>query len=321
MLTHHTKHEVYQRHKIQDHSQYETRKHEIMNVMKKDTFQKIYQQYHLPAMTVFKNEKENNAISLHINPIGLSTIDIYIDGMKYRMLIDTGAQITSIKMKYTTSFININQTMNAGSIGGSQKELPLFQCRKLTFANIICEQVCMLGIQDQFIPTSIFQKRWLDFDGILGWDILSQIDFELDMMKKQFYVIENCYQFAYQNLFPGIFPLMLVEDDHHNLLTLGIDTGSKISWINEDFFTVNQYLKKTETTMSSVGIHGLEKQQVSILDSFIFYLYKSKITIKNVPTARSDIYEHLHIDGVLGNQIYKDRKIRFINSEGVLLIA
>ena len=80
---------------------------------------------------------------------------------------------------------------------------------------------------------SLTNKGFYLFDGIIGWDILSQLDFEIDDVAKVFKVLENRYSFAYPNMVKALFPLLLVKDEKGNVLKMGLDTGARCGWVNK----------------------------------------------------------------------------------------
>ncbi|EFP61975.1 hypothetical protein HMPREF0983_01476 [Erysipelotrichaceae bacterium 3_1_53] len=69
------------------------------------------------------------------------------------------------------------------------------------------------------------------------------------------------------------------------------------------------------------GVHGLEKMDLKIVKEWTLFVDKAEITLKDTMTGRVDLFEHFTFDGVFGNEIFKRRRIRIINSAGMVLLA
>ena len=110
------------------------------------------------------------------------------------------------------------------------------------------------------------------FDGILGWDILSTIDFELDDIAKQMKVLKNRFRFDHPNMIMGSFPFFIVKTPDDKIGIFGFDSGSKISWIGEHAIEKFQYQIADEGTTFGFGVHGLELSLIHIFSTVISFL-------------------------------------------------
>ena len=69
------------------------------------------------------------------------------------------------------------------------------------------------------------------------------------------------------------------------------------------------------------GLHGIEEMSIQLIKRLDLYLYKAHIRLNYVHTGETDIFANLPLDGILGNEIFRNRRIRFINSKEKILLV
>ena len=70
-----------------------------------------------------------------------------------------------------------------------------------------------------------------------------------------------------------------------------------------------------------VGVHGFEKLPMKIVEQLQVTLDRGAITLKDTMSGRCDLFNGFTFDGVFGNEIFKGRRIRLINSKQVVLLV
>ena len=159
------------------------------------------------------------------------------------------------------------------------------------------------------------------FDGILGWDILHQLDFELDDVAKQFIVLKNRFRIPYPNMLKGSFPCFLVKRADQEISLFGFDSGSRGSWIGDQAIQEHALTVVHEGSAMGFGVHGLERMDLKIIKQWTLYLDKAEITLKDTMTGRVRLFDDFAFDGVFGNEIFRKRRIRILNSANMVLLA
>ena len=257
------------------------------------------------------------------NVFGLLTIPVYINHVLCTFIIDTGAQISGIKESKINE-LQLKETghrLPVGSVGGKEKSMKGIRADSFQFGAIEYHNFPMIALKEQDFSLKFGKIDLLVFDGILGWDILSTIDFELDDIAKQMKVLKNRFRFDHPNMIMGSFPFFIVKMPDQKIGIFGFDSGSKISWIGEDAIEKFQLQIADEGTTFGFGVHGLEELDIKVISSVELYLYKAHIHLKHVGTGRVHLFAEFCFDGVLGNEIFKGRRIRFVNSKAMVLIA
>lgn len=272
---------------------------------------------------VFSQATDEFTLPLYHHIIGLYLCDVKVNGHSCRFIIDTGAQLSSIRYD-AMKRIGIKQStgkIEIGSALGTKKDLNGCVLDKFEFGSSQFEALPVLCLDKDDFSLQLGNIEIFNFDGILGWDILRNFDFEIDTIAKKLKIMKNRFKFNYQNMVSGMFPIFLVKDDLGNLLKLGFDSGSRRSWISKETAERYQYPMNGEVKAMGFGVHGMEHMHLQLYSKVNFHLFKASITIHNLMSGNCHILPDIQCDGVLGNEIFKNRRIRIINSKGIVLLV
>lgn len=318
--------------KVKSHSpthilkeEYEAHKKVVGNSNFYDAIQQAKQHIMGQEYTYEKRQFQSEfSLPLSRNIFGLYTISVYVNHVRCTFVIDTGAQISGIKMSKRKE-LHIRKTsgrLKIGSIGGTNKEMQglcadAFQLGAIEFSNLP-----MIALDTKNFSLKLATIDVFRFDGILGWDILSQLDFEIDDIKKQFIVLKNRFKITHPNMIRGGFPCFMVHvQKGYPSALFGFDSGSKTSWIGEHAIQEYDLTIAQESTVMGFGVHGLENMHLKIVKNVTCYLDKAKIRLENTMTGRTALFDNFSFQGVLGNEIFRGRRIRILNSANMVLIA
>lgn len=260
-------------------------------------------------------------LPLTYTKLHLYTIPVIIDGITFNFLLDTGAQISAIRKDTLNkiSFIKNTLTVEIGSVSGKMETMEIYNIKNLGLGNITYEHLGMVLLDENLFQMKIANIDLISFDGIIGWDLLSQLDFEINARLKQFSVLNNHYKINSPNAYVGAFPLILAKDNHGKLIKLGFDSGASYSWFNLNYLKRydNSQLKPQKAL--GFGVHGKEMIDIWLLDKLMIHLDKGLITIKEAMSGNTHVVQNVDYDGILGNEIIKGRAIRFINSQNKVI--
>ena len=161
----------------------------------------------------------------------------------------------------------------------------------------------------------------LRFDGILGWDLLRTMDFELDTIAGQMKVQKNRFRLDRPNLIPCSFPTLLLRETDESVSLFGIDTGARQGWLGEGYIRRRGLQVLNSMRVVGFGVHGREEFETQIAKSVTLHLDRARITMEGCMSALVDILPDITYDGVLGNEVFAGRRIRFVNSAGMVLLT
>lgn len=262
------------------------------------------------------------SIKMEHNHFSLYLIPIIIDGKAYRFIVDTGAQISAIlsKHKKLIEKYAAKNKIPVKSAGGNQKSLDTICLDKFFLGSLEIDKQSFVVLSADSFKLRLINKDIMDFDGIIGWDILSQIDFEMDTKKGLFSLIDTNEYYTYCNLVEALFPVVIVYDEARKPAIFGIDTGAKVSWINDAYALANHLKITRESSGLNFGVHGMERIKIKCIKECIVSFFESRITLSNLRSGETQVFVNLHLDGIFGNEIFKQKRIQFLNSKGIVRI-
>lgn len=262
-------------------------------------------------------------LPLYRNLFGLYEVDVLLEGERCRFLIDTGAQISGVRKQKAEKLHlkHLNGVLEIGSVGSTKMKLNAVEADQLQLGAITWQHLPLVLLDQQRFSLPFLQMDLLRFDGILGWDLLSMLDFELDTIAKRFKVIENRFRFDYPNMVPCSFPTVLVREKNGGVALFGVDTGAKQSWLGDAYIQERSLRVISEAKVIGFGVHGKEEMMTPIVDRLELYVDRAQIQLHGCISAFVEVFEGHPFDGVFGNEIFAGRRIRFVNSKQMLLLT
>ena len=257
------------------------------------------------------------------NIFGLLVIEVYVNHVPCHFIIDTGAQISGIRSQCMMN-VNASETkgkLGVGSVGGKEQVVKGCRVDSLQIGGLEYINKAMIVLDKKTFSIGFGNIDLMNFDGILGWDVLSTLDFEMDDIAKEFKVLKNVYRFPCKNMIAGSFPVFLCKNGKKETKVFGFDSGSKVSWLNEDWVKEEKLDVVATGQALGFGVHGIERLPMKIIDTCTLYLDRGEITLTDTMTGRCNLFDHFTFDGVFGNQIFKGRRIRIVNSKQVVLLV
>ena len=262
-------------------------------------------------------------LPLKRNIFGLYTIPVMVNHVQCQFIVDTGAQISGIREKRAKQLMlpNTKGFLSIGSITGSMKKMKGLNVDALQVGALEFRNKAVVQLTEQDFSLRFGKMDLFTFDGIIGWDILRTLDFELDDISKRFIVLKNRLHISHPNMLRGSFPCFIVTHPDGGTSLYGFDSGSRVSWIGENAITAHNYTITKETNGLGFGVHGMEKMEMKVVEHCKLYLDKARIELFQTMSGRTNLFPGFTFDGVFGNEICKGRRIRLINSAGMVLIA
>ncbi len=268
-------------------------------------------------------QEESFDVRMRRSIVGLYLIPLMIGEKIYWFVVDTGAQISSICMEVLQDhpLKKLQGALAIRSVGGKEKSMSGYMMDTMKLGSLTIQNLPMVMLESSLLPAILTHWSAFRFAGILGWDVLSRLDFEMDDVDKKFKVVKNRYTFAHPNMVTTMFPIFLTKDKHQNLLVMGFDSGARYSWVNLKMMEKLAYPLSQESQMLGYGVHGMEAMTTRIVPKMNLYLDRANISLRNVHTAETEVFRNVELDGILGNEIFRNRRIRLINHQAMALIV
>lgn len=262
------------------------------------------------------------SMKLSKNAFSLFLVPVVIDNVTYQFIVDTGAQISGVSSGATKLIENSRKGKEVmiRSAAGNMKPLQSIVLDKLFLGTLEIENQPAVILDENDFQIKILKRQLIHFDGIIGWDILSQLDFELDASKYMFSLIDCKENFTYCNMIGAVFPVVIVYDEENRAALFGIDSGASESWISSEYATKTKLKNIKQKRGINIGVHGMETLKVHLYKRLVTKFAKSKIILENVRSGETQVFDGLKLDGIYGNEIFRGKVIQFLNSKGIVRI-
>lgn len=273
---------------------------------------------HYPKLDVVFKETPY-VMALEKTKIGLLTLHVNIKGKPYKFLLDSGAEMSCIKQELVDDLkiMILSDQIPVGDAAGFKKQMKLCLLEEIDLQGTQFKNIPMLVLQNE-LNIKMFGVNVLNVDGVLGWDLLSFMDFEIDLNRQLMLITKG--KPSFMNTVKSEFPIVFVVDEHQNLLKFGLDLGAKKSWISKNYCASRTWVSKREKSKLIRGIHGPVKVTQNKVGPFHLKMGKHDIRYKKISTGFTAFVNDLALDGVFGLDILKHHKLLVYNSQSVLLL-
>lgn len=265
-------------------------------------------------------DRASFSLKLKKNMFGLYLVKVMVNHYPAMFLVDTGAQITTITDRCAKAFQTrkLEGSIPMEGFSGKRKESSLVMIDRFDLGDLHITHQPMAVCDSSNINLYLFSINLIGIDGILGWDILSTLDFEIDDANLQLNILSSTIDAPFKNLISTTFPTLILQGRKQENLIAGFDSGAHHSWISKKL--AQRYELSGAAEMMVLGVHGLEKMSTNFAKELRVKLAQTYFVFENVMIGRCDIFENVEFDCVLGNEIIRKRKIRFLNSRGFVQV-
>lgn len=245
-------------------------------------------------------------------------LPILIGEEKYIFLVDTGSENSFISPK--KKLIHFKEklpcNLKVKGIGEDTITKYKYSIPVIFLGDIKIKNVSFIEKKDKNILFKV-----LRIDGIIGWDILKTIDFQLNFESSKLEAIDiedwgtakdSC---EFNLLLDTNLPIYSIKNSDDIVQHFLIDTGSNFSYLY-----IPMYEGKVQMCHSfSIGINGIPLNKLFLVQN---YCIPSNDNSLNGFSVKKLFIEKCYSKTplILGLDAFYGKKIRFVNSEGMLYI-
>lgn len=261
-----------------------------------------------------------------INAAGSPMIEVVINGKKRVFLFDTGAQKSAIAPEVASELgIKPHEVSIGGTITGStglKTESKAATVESIELGAITTKNAAFL-IADLTIAR-VLGISIVRFDGIIGWNIIKELDCTLDYQKNVL-IIRKPTQRTNTDL-PRLFPYMndpLVQfsTTENKQVLFEFDTGAKNTSFTEEIRSkLPSTTEFTSQNTTSYGVGGGKTTLASLAKAFTLFMGTYRLDFTNVRSYQNDPTDLYLPDGRLAADIFQNRRIRFDATNGIFEI-
>ncbi|RDI39171.1 retropepsin-like aspartic protease [Falsibacillus pallidus] len=254
-------------------------------------------------------------IPMELSLSGSPTVDVFINGRKKRVWLDTGAGMTVISSSLA---VDCGIEVGRGSgieVGSStdksmETDLAFIESIKIDGLSILRQPALVLSDEMLTIANPKTGEQ-IVIDGILGWDLMLHLCIELDYLRKKVRIEEPVQNAdGENNLFFCGYPIVKVMAEDQSTLYFGLDTGANKTYFGSPLLSKVNGLELEKRTIHVGGIGEVKEVEIDSIKQLNLLLKDGQpITFYDVRKVLPDYAAFFKLDGVFGSDIAKDGRI------------
>lgn len=265
---------------------------------------------------------------LSFNYGGTPIIEVVLNGKSLRFIVDTGCSSTTIS----------EETANECNIHQLEQSIPMIDANKSSSEASagIAEQIILGDLSISHQPIFIVKNLSLDFfgisigkmDGIIGWDILQQLNVVINWGEKYIRLSKpNRTRVNEPNLHAITSPFVTVRDEQGIKYYLHLDTGAKQTELFQKALDKGNLKYSKNGNKISFGVNSTKRTSSKRVKNFTLSLGQHQFNFdKIIATEESDISGFVKLDGRIGTDIFREGAIeidyqagyiRYLSKEGL----
>jgi predicted aspartyl protease len=282
----------------------------------------------VPAKTL-AFRAQSALLPMSVSAVGTPLIPVRIGGKSYNFWLDTGSSMTMLSSDVAQD-LNILPIVpdtleivtSTGRVSANPSVIPEMQIGQVEVRNaptmIVTES--MMRISE---PRPVDQSTRMKLDGIIGFDIIRQLDIEVDYGEGTLRLRnpENSRHLPDRNMFWVGLPVVRLASSDGTPLHFGLDTGAQLTFVTETLLDRLQ-LQATRTESRRVGGLGGEiSLRAPVLPDLRVLVRGFPILFKGA-VVRAPVYQVLaSLDGVLGGDIWNSGLVRIDMTNGIFAVS
>jgi hypothetical protein len=253
---------------------------------------------------------------------------VRIAGREYHFWLDTGSSLTMLASDVARD-LNIqplvSDTLEIVTSTGRVKAQPVL-IPELQIGPLVVENAPSMIVDETMMqmrePESMLLAKQVKIDGIIGFDIIRQLDIEFDYGESTIKLRNPATSRPEddRNLFWVGLPVIRMSSEDGIPLHFGLDTGAQVTFVTE---TLLDKLQVTPARIESRRVGGLGGE----ISMRAPVMPDVRVLVRNFPiifrgaAVRAPVYQVLaSLDGVLGGDIWNSGIVRIDMTNGVFAI-
>jgi predicted aspartyl protease len=281
----------------------------------------------VPAKT-FTFRSSSTRLSMSVSAVGTPLVPVRIRGKVYNFWLDTGSSLTMLASDVAND-LNITPleqdtleiVTSTGRIRANPALIPQLEIGQLVVQNapaMIVEESMMRMTE----PRPIEQSTHVKIDGIIGFDIIRQMDLEVDYGENSMRLRNPAISKpdADRNMFWVGLPVIRLMSTDGVPLHFGLDTGAQLTFVTETLLDKLQLEAARIESRRVGGLGGEVSLRAPVLPDL-------KVLVRGFPilfrgaVVRAPVYQVLaSLDGVLGGDIWNSGVVRIDMTNGVFAV-
>jgi len=268
-------------------------------------------------------------LPMSVSAVGTPLIPVRIAGKAYNFWLDTGSSMTMLASDVAQD-LNIIPVVpdtleivtSTGRVTANPSIIPEMQIGQVVVRNaptmIVTES--MMRISE---PRPVDQGTRMKLDGIIGFDIIRQLDIEVDYGEGTIRLRNpaSSRRFADRNMFWVGLPVVRITSTDGIPLHFGLDTGAQLTFVTETLLDKLQIQAARIESRRVGGLGGEISLRAPVLPDLRVLVRGFPILFKGA-VVRAPVYQVLaSLDGVLGGDIWNSGVVRIDMTNGIFAVS
>lgn len=267
-------------------------------------------------------------LTMSMSAVGTPLVPVTIAGKEYNFWLDTGSSLTMLASDVARDLgiqplvaDTLEIVTSTGRVKASPAVVPQLQIGQLVVQNaptMIVDQT-MMQMRE---PRPIDRAAPVKIDGIIGFDIIRQLDLEMDYGEATIRLRNptTARHDTERNMFWVGLPVVKLMSTDGIPLHFGLDTGAQVTFVTETLLDKLQMSPARTESRRVGGLGGEISLRAPVLPDL-------KVLVGNFPilfrgaVVRAPVYQVLaSLDGVLGGDVWNSGIVRIDMTNGIFAV-
>jgi hypothetical protein len=281
----------------------------------------------LPAKT-FTFRSAVSRLTMSMSGVGTPLVPVTIAGREYNFWLDTGSSLTMLSSDVARDLRivplvadTLEIVTSTGRVKASPAVVTQLQIGQLVIQNAPAMIVgeAMMQMRE---PRPIESAAPVKIDGIIGFDIIRQLDLEMDYAEATIRLRNpaTSRRDSERNMFWVGLPVVKLTSTDGIPLHFGLDTGAQVTFVTETLLDKLQLSPARTETRRVGGLGGEISLRAPVLPDLRVMVGNFPILFRGA-VVRAPVYQVLaSLDGVLGGDVWNSGIVRIDMTNGIFAV-
>ncbi len=279
-----------------------------------------------PKTIAFRSQ--SMMMPMSVSPVGTPLVPVRIGGKEYNFWLDTGSSMTMLASDVARDLNvvplvpdTLEIVTSTGRVKAHPALLPLLQIGTIVVRNaptMIVDE----GLMQMREPRLVELTAKVKIDGIIGFDIIRQLDLEVDYGETQLRIRNPAFsrRESDRNMFWVGLPVVRLMSGDGVPLHFGLDTGAQQTFVTETMLDKLQMQAARVESRRVGGLGGEISLRAPVLPDVRLFVRGFPILFRSA-VVRAPVYQVLaSLDGVLGGDVWNSGIVRIDMTNGIFAV-
>jgi hypothetical protein len=279
-----------------------------------------------PKKSTFRSAQSRVVMSM--SAVGTPLVPVRIAGKEFHFWLDTGSSLTMLASDVAHD-LNIApvvpDTLEIVTSTGRVKAQPIL-ISQMQLGPLVVENAPAMIVDEAMMqmrePESMLLAKQVKIDGIIGFDIIRELDIELDYGESVIRLRNPAVSRPddKRNLFWVGLPVISMASEDGIPLHFGLDTGAQVTFVTETLLDKLQLSPARVESRRVGGLGGEISMRAPVMPDVRLLVRGFPILFRGA-AVRAPVYQVLaSLDGVLGGDIWNSGIVRIDMTNGIFAV-